>query len=357
MYRFAAASLFCATVTALALAQDKKWEPPAVPNGWRSVTSKDGVYMFAAPKEARRTGTRERSYTTGGIRVRVQVDYFVLNDGTEMTMQSASVTGAAVKGLTENDLTDIWLNTEKEAGYTVSDPKEVTVGKIKAREYRMTKGGVSRRVVLFATPPRIFLMDVAAAGQNQLDTKAADTFLSSFVLVPPDVMRAAAKDKSDKNQQAAKAGQEKVGVKWTLNLKAMTFPDAPVVGLIRGREFRPDKIELDPAGTLVFRQGQGFFADVQVDIVLFLKPGEALANKTITIAPANFNPAGSPHLRLSTLAPNGKVPDTDPILSNYALKLTFSAKDKDGYTTGRIYLCTSDAAKSVLAGNFTVIDR
>ena len=40
----------------------------------------------------------------------------------------------------------------------------------------------------------------------------------------------------------------------------MTPPDAPAAGTIRGKEFRPDKVVLEPGGRLVLRQGKEFFA-------------------------------------------------------------------------------------------------
>jgi len=48
-----------------------------------------------------------------------------------------------------------------------------------------------------------------------------------------------------------------------------------------------------------------------------------------------------------------RVPKSETVMNRYALKLTFGAKDANGDIPGTIYLCTSDAAKSFLAGSFT----
>src|SRR5947209_15721413 len=99
MYRLPPAAAAFAAAVALAAAQDKpKWEPPPVPDGWRAVNAKDGTYRFAVPKETKRSGSRDRTLNSSGLRIKTHVDYFVLKDGTELVAEVATLTGTALKG-------------------------------------------------------------------------------------------------------------------------------------------------------------------------------------------------------------------------------------------------------------------
>ena len=224
------------------------------------------------------------------------------------------------------------MDAEKADGFTISEPKEVKVGEIKAREYKLTKDKVSRRTVMFAVKPRVYLINVAAADPDKLDSETASTFLQSLVLVPADVVKAAAKEKAKKEVAAGEENLEKYGAKWTMKLKEMTPPDKKVTGLLFGREFTPDKV-VSKNGWLTFQIGEELIPDTKLDLVLFLKDGEKLENKTINITPAAFNPPDSPHIHASSNR-KGKAPDVDGFVSNYALKLTFGEKDKSGEIPG-----------------------
>ena len=257
-----------------------------------------------------------------------------------------------LKGVTFGEVMDAMIaGMEKDDGFSASARKEVMVGKIKAREYRLTKDKEAWRMVMFAAKPRIYILNVAADSPAKLDTETAHTYLGSLVLVPAEVVKAAAKEKAAKDEQANKANQEKYGVKWTVKLDEMTPPEAPVVGVIKGKEFKPETVALQPGGWLVFRQGEkGAFADVEVKLWLIPKAGESLENKTYEIAASK---SGGPHVQMSTMPAGRKLPQTESFLTRYALKLTFGAKAGDGSIPGTIYLCTPDSGKSFLAGSFT----
>jgi hypothetical protein len=290
-----------------------------------------------------RSGTRERTITAHGVRVRAQINYSQLKDGTLLEVQMATLSGPGLAGVKVSDVIAAILDGERDDGYKVSEPKEVTVGPIKAKEYRLTKDKVSRRTVIFAAKPRIYLLNVGAEDAAKLDAETATTFLGSLVLVPPEVVKAQAKERAETAEAAGKENQEKYGAKWTTSLKDMMPPDAPVVGVIRGKEFKPDSVLIERRW-LVFRQGEkGEKADVEVKVWLAPLHAESLENKTFEIPTTKF---GGPHVELATTK-------RESFLNKYALKLTFGAKDADGSIPGTIYLCTPDAGKSFLAGKFT----
>jgi hypothetical protein len=356
MLRLAAVVVICAAVAGQCPAQDApKWDPPKPPEGWKAVVSKDGAYRFFIPNAAGRSGTRERTMNAGGLRARVLVNYYTLKDGTKLEIQAAALSGPAMKGVSAADAMTAFLDGEKEDGYTASEPKDVTVGDIKAKEYRLNKDKLSRRMVMFVAKPRVFELNVEADDPAKLDTETADTFLKSLVLVPADVLKAQAKERAAKDAEKNKENQEKYGVKWTTNLADMTPPDAPALGVIRGKEFKPDSVALQPGGRLVFRQGEkGAFAEGEVSIVLWLKGGESVENKKYEVKAAANSATGTPHVTLSTMPAGARIPKSETFLNRYAMKLTFGAKDENGDIPGTIYLCTPDSNKSFLAGRFTV---
>jgi hypothetical protein len=345
--------IFCMASAAIALAQAPKWEPPPPPEGWKAVASKDERYRFAVPKDTKGSGTHERIITTRGLRATVQVNYFTLKDGTILEVRGAAFSATALKGTTIDQIIDGIADLEKEDGFKVSEPKDLKVGDMKAREYRLSNDKLSRRLVMFGVKPRVYVLEVAAAEADKLDSESANTFLKSFVLVPDEVVKAIAKDRAEKQDAAAKENLAKYGAKWTADLNEMTPPDAPAVGVIRGREFKPDKVTLKSGGKLVFSQGTGTRPDVEVELWLILKPNESVENKTYQIG-KGIKADVTPHVTLSVIPEGAKLPKRESFVANYSLKLTFAAKDKDGSIPGTIYLCTPDTTKSFLAGKFSV---
>ena len=96
--------------------------------------------------------------------------------------------------------------------------------------------------------------------------------------------------------------------------------------------------------------------DVKVDVTLFLQGNESLENKSYEVGRGVMPPL-SPHIRIATLPKGARLLKVEPFVNNYSLKLSFGAKDKDGAIPGTIYLCTPDAARSWLAGKFTVKEK
>jgi hypothetical protein len=354
MTRFVTAIGLTVALAGAAPAQDKKWEPPPPPDGWTAVAGKDGTYRFAFPPDAKRTGSRDRTTTVNGVKTQAAINYCTLADGTTLEVAAFTLSGPGLKGAKAADVLDGFVAAEKDAGFTLSDPKPVTVGGVAGKEYRLTNDKLARRMVLFAVKPRVYELDVTAADAAKLDSAAADTFVKSFVVVPAEAVKAAATETAAKDGQAGKEAMEKFGAKWTMKLEDMTPPTDPAAGTLRGKEFRPDEVLLR-GGQLVFRQGaKGAFADAQLDVTLFTKAGESVENRTISVRPATSNPAGSPHLRAATLDAGQKLPAAEAFVNKYALKLTFGAKDAAGGIPGTIYVCLPDAGRSFLAGSFTV---
>jgi len=205
----------------------------------------------------------------------------------------------------------------------------------------------------------LFLLDGDVPGQimmgqpGLLEGEPANTFLRSLFLVPPDVLKAAAKEKAVKMEAAGKENLEKFGFKWTMALKDMTPPDSPAAGLLRGKEFKPDTATIQ-GGNLNLRQGTGVFPEGEVFIAFLIKNGGSAENKTIEIPPGGSVPGGKPHVRITTMEKNARLPKNESFVDKYALKVTFGAKDANGDIPGTIYLCTPDASRSFVAGSFTV---
>jgi hypothetical protein len=196
-------------------------------------------------------------------------------------------------------------------------------------------------------------MNVISSDKSKLDDETANTFLSSLVIVPADVLKAEAKERAEKDEAAGQENLKKLGAKWTADIKEMTPPDAPIVGMVRGKEFKLDSVELQ-GSRLVFRQGKEFFADIEVAIVLFTKPNESLEGKSFSIPKSRSNPANSPHTSVAVMNPGAKVPKTDSFINDYSLVLNFKTKNDKGEIPGAIYFCAPDTGKSFIAGTFVV---
>jgi hypothetical protein len=286
---------------------------------------------------------------------------YTTKDGIALKVEMVVLSGAGTKGLKVEDVCAQILDDEtKGEGYTAGDPKEIKVGELAAKEYLLGKDGSYRRFVIAPAKPRVFLLSATAATEKAVGTKVADGFVTSLVLVPPEVVRAAAKEKAEKDAKAGEENLEKYGTKWTLDPKEVKIPDAEAVGMIRGRELKPDTVTYRKGGTIEFRQGkQGAFAEAQISIWLIHDANASIANQTFEISPTGKAPEKTPHVSISTLPPKARVPGTESFLTNkdYLLKLTFGEKDKDGNIPGTIYLATKDKAKSFFAGKFTVTEK
>jgi hypothetical protein len=135
---------------------------------------------------------------------------------------------------------------------------------------------------------------------------------------------------------------------WTLDVKAMRFPEGPASGKVAGQPFKADTAELD-SGTLILRQGKDAFDGLEVRIFLSFEK-QSLAGKTYEVTPEQKG------LGVPTVTLNGKGTESmkEPpfFQEKYALRLELG-QDKDGRLPGKVYLCLPDAGKSYVAGTFS----
>ena len=158
-----------------------------------------------------------------------------------------------------------------------------------------------------------------------------------------DSKATAKNDKSKKEEAETKAPE----FGWTNKLSKMKkIPDEELTGKVDGMEFSPDKVTLS-LGTLEFRQGTEFFADLSVSIVLFTG-NEDLAGKRIV---ANGS-IGGPHFRIASRKNGQQLPNTQPFLDALMVLEFGEYNAEDRTLPGKIYLCTPDKAKSYIVGTF-----
>jgi len=348
--RWTTSVLLLSTAAVLAGDPPETKELPKPPAGWKYVESKDETYQFLFPAQTPRSGTRDRTYRSGRLSFRVQVNYCVSRDGLTFAAEALNLAGIGVKGLGAKDILKIIVDAEKMDGYDVTEPVEGTVGKLTGNQFYASKGGEARRVMLIGGRGRTYILSVAGKDKANVGGEDADTFLGSLVLTPKPAVKTEPKTPAKPEAPAPTPGTEAAAeVVWTNDLTKMAFPDKPASGKIMGADFKVASAEYVP-GFLTLRQGKGFFADAQVKVALSLKPGESIGGKTFEIGPRSDD-VNKPSIFLSRLMPGEKVPKNEILQTGYALKLEFGPMEK-GKLTGKIYVCTPDKNKSVVAGTF-----
>jgi DNA-directed RNA polymerase subunit RPC12/RpoP len=135
--------------------------------------------------------------------------------------------------------------------------------------------------------------------------------------------------------------------RWSLNLKHAIFPETQAAGKLRGRSFTFERSTL-VGSTLSLREGQGAPLDMGISIPLGHWLSGDVSGRAVDITPGR--PSQAPRITLSWRDEPQKV--TRQYFTNgYALKVAFD-QTTNGRAPGRIYLCLSDEAKSVVAGTF-----
>jgi hypothetical protein len=350
---FALVLAFCLAVGTHA---DDKWRPPTAPDGWKYVISKDGTYQALFPKDAGRSGTQESNRRIGGANVKLLGNYSMTRDKMRYEIVSGTVGGRSTNAPESKDAFDAIGQSIKEDGSKV-ETKDATLLGGPAREFRISGDKTSTRMLVTLQKNRLYILAVEAPDAAALDSDKANTFLQSLVLIPKEVQQAAAKAQAAKHEESNKDAMEKYGFNWTLKLEEMTPPIAPVSGRVCGAEFKPDSVTLRSGGQIDFRQGERGVPDGQVIIYLNLKPNESLEGRTFEINPAQRTPGLKPSIHLTGKPPDSRAPKREIATDKYALKLTFEAKAADGSIPGTIYLCTSDPARSFIAGKFDAKPR
>lgn len=146
--------------------------------------------------------------------------------------------------------------------------------------------------------------------------------------------------KPESNQSTREGGPEDV----TSGAKAS--------GKIHGREFTPDKVQLE-RGILTLSQGNDFFPDLAVKIFLFLDEGDKPEGKTYRVAAKRSFGARSPHIHLQWKETGKRVPQTEVFTDGYVMKLEFG-KVSRGKLPGKINLRLPDTARSRVSGTFAI---
>lgn len=331
-------------------AKDKAVELPKPPEGWKYLEAKDSSYTFLFPTQAPRNGTRERTYRSGQISVKSQINYCITKDKLTLTAEMLNINFPPTVKLSVGDVYKMVADQHKTDGYTVTEMENVKVGKMSGKEFYASKEGEVARVVLFAAKPRLYAMTVTGKFKEDTITPYTDKFVNSMVLTPEAAKAAIVKVKDDAAKQAAARATAKPSeIKWTTDPKLMEIPDAPVSGTIMGQEFITDNAELW-GGTLYISQGKtGVFYNAHVQLILWLKAGESYAGKTFIVDPQSNK--GNITVRIARIKPGDSSPTDVPFTAGFAMKLEFG-EAKNGKISGKIYLCTPDADKTAVAGTF-----
>ena len=133
-----------------------------------------------------------------------------------------------------------------------------------------------------------------------------------------------------------------------MKLAGVEIPSSPVTGRIQGQPFNMEKVTLE-GSWLKFREGKDFFADREMDVVVFEDDPTKLSGRTFTVPTKEFG--SHPHIWMKWKEAGGDVPKQRNFMDRYALRLEFGALS-GGKLPGKIYLCVPDKEKSFVAGTF-----
>jgi DNA-directed RNA polymerase subunit RPC12/RpoP len=162
---------------------------------------------------------------------------------------------------------------------------------------------------------------------------------------PPPVVKAVA---TNRVPAKAKAPVKPVVVappandtNWMLSLNSVAIPDSPACGRVHGVDFICDRVTLQ--GDMLMMHGPMNLS------VMINFPGvqpEALAGKSLNVT---TNATVAAHVILGWK--EGDQGLREFFTNGYAMRLDFGELEKN-HIAGKIYLCTADAGKSYVAGNF-----
>jgi hypothetical protein len=134
---------------------------------------------------------------------------------------------------------------------------------------------------------------------------------------------------------------------WLMNLADAAIPETTVVGRIHGQDFILERAAYQN-GLLILRQGQRGPVEFGVTINFSGALPSALAGRTIHVQP-DATKAARLTLHWKDASGTNQKANFD---EKYALRLEFGAIAR-GRLPGKIYLCTPDAEKSYVLGQFT----
>jgi len=139
---------------------------------------------------------------------------------------------------------------------------------------------------------------------------------------------------------------------FTLDVTNAVIPEGKVNGKISGTNFVPDSVALSQIGTaqvLRFVQGQPTAPDRELQIYLYLKPGETLAGHHWTVS--QEQKTGVPQVGKRWKPDPNQQPRLQTYNHGYAMKLELG--QMNGSTLpGKIFLALNDGQQTVAAGKF-----
>ncbi len=157
----------------------------------------------------------------------------------------------------------------------------------------------------------------------------------------------AEKDSLKARQLGWKSKQSQSSKKWRMDLTGVEIPATPAQGRIHGHPFYVQKARLKH-GILTISEGKEFFPDREFMIFLFLKKGEKVEGRTISISPKDI---GKAHVHMKWKEKGKDVPEVKIFVKDYVMRIEFGQRDGD-ILPGKIYLCIPDQEKSFVAGSF-----
>lgn len=134
---------------------------------------------------------------------------------------------------------------------------------------------------------------------------------------------------------------------WLMNLADAVIPETTVAGRIHGQDFILERAAYQN-GLLILRQGQRGPVEFGVTINFSGAPPAALAGRTIHVQP-DATKAARVTLHWKDASGVNQKANFD---EKYALRLEFGTIAR-GRLPGKIYLCTPDAEKSYVLGQFS----
>ena len=335
-------------------------EPP--PPGWKVVAAADQSFEVLVPDKTSRTGTRSRTLRRGGVSARVQVTYAVTPDGLTLAAESLALGGPGLKGLATDDLYKLVADADVDDGWRVGPIKGGGAAGLPGATYTATNGTESKRVQLAGTKSRLYILS-ATGPADAVKGAVAEQFLTSLTPTPERAKEAApdkptadkpadpkpgfAKPPGKGKKPAAPAGDVP---EWLTDPAKMVAPDGPVHGVIKGKPFTVEKVELR-AGRLSVRSGSGFFPDAEASVFLF--SNESPAGQMFLVGGRKATSGHTPHIHLKRMDPGDTLPHTDIVSSDYGLRLEFGPV-RNGKIAGKLYLCCPDGGKgeTSIAGKF-----
>ncbi|HYG22550.1 MAG TPA: hypothetical protein VEH04_07195 [Verrucomicrobiae bacterium] len=132
---------------------------------------------------------------------------------------------------------------------------------------------------------------------------------------------------------------------WQLDLSQEEIPPGPARGRIKGGAFVCERAVFQ-GGTLNLRMGKEWPPDLGISIHLYARNPEELAGRSAVV---NSNNIRSPRVVLRWKE-EGKT-RTETFTNGFAMRLEFGQQEEN-QLPGKIYICTPDSERSLVAGIF-----